>query len=209
MSNKTLSIAAVFLILSVAAGFCLNAVFDKAGTMAETKAGTQAGEAVSSDIHTISLEELKNSIKGFKGDICADYQDYSDSLEDMKDIAVLIVRASVTGQLQYSDMSVQSTLAVSETWKGDTFNQIRVYQFGTIGGEKVLSPDKEYILFLGKQTDGEKDTFFINGGEQGIIIIDNGIINPIDSVIKKDLKKIEKEMGATFSLEFFEESIKE
>ncbi len=203
MKKTKFTFATGLIILSIISVLSYNAIFNKTESEAEIKNDNVAY----SDIETISSEELKNIGKDFSGEIEADYQDYSDSLEDMKDIAVLIVRATVTEQIQYSDMSVQSRVEVSKTLKGDSFDQIRIYQLGTIGEDNVLSPDKEYLLFLGKQTDGEKDTFFINGGEQGIIAIDNNKIDPVDPVIKKDLEEVKKEMGDSFSLESLEENM--
>lgn len=137
-------------------------------------------------VETVTLENAKLG-KNIK--VQADYADYSGSLEDMKNKAVIVVEATVAGQMQYSDMSVLSTLDIEKSFKGKKFDKVRLFQLGNIGDANVLNVGQKYILFLGKQTDGEEDTFFVTGGEQGIVNITGNIINAKDPVMRKELSK--------------------
>lgn len=118
--------------------------------------------------------------------------DYSDSLKEMKQNSDIIVVGKVISQEQFSHISVKSTVSVSEKLKGkDIASNISIFQLGNLSDPtELLQPNKEYTLFLGKQSDDKSDTYYIKGAHQGAFLHDNGkLVNP-DKVMKDELKKM-------------------
>ncbi len=124
--------------------------------------------------------------------IDGDVLDYSGSLKEMKQNSDIIVVGKVTSQEQFSHVSVKSTVSVSEKLKGkDIASNITIFQLGNLSEPtELLQLNKEYTLFLGKQSDDKPDTYYIKGAHQGAFLHDNGkLVNP-DKVMKDELKKM-------------------
>lgn len=100
-------------------------------------------------------------------DFHALYGDRASSLDEMAKQSSLIVVAKVIDQSAASTVATANRLQVMRTIAGKTFEEITVYQIGQPGEEDLLTVGDTYFLFLGKQTDGKEDTFYIKGGHQG------------------------------------------
>lgn len=100
--------------------------------------------------------------------IGVDYADGVKTITELKAVSDLIVYACAAAQVQVSEYAVQTTMEVYQTRKGDSVGTISVNQMGSIGASGVLKPGQAYLLFLGKQTDDEPETYFIKGGMQGL-----------------------------------------
>lgn len=133
-----------------------------------------------------SLQDLKNK----NIEIDATYADGASSLEDMKGKADKIVDGVVESQVQYSPVSVESTLSVKANIKGKEFHKVKIYQIGVIGDPEVLQLDKEYVLCLGNQGKSDENIYYIKGGIQGVFLIDNEKIVTYDSIMKNDIIKL-------------------
>jgi hypothetical protein len=126
----------------------------------------------------------------------ASYNDYSDSLKVLKKASDAIVVGKL---ISYNSLQlgVVSEVAVSNTLKGEKIDKIKIYQMGKVNDDGTISGDvlelgKEYILFLGKQEDDQKDTFYVKGGMQGAFLNDGGKLNNKDNTMKEEINKLIK-----------------
>ncbi|WP_219835123.1 hypothetical protein [Paenibacillus sp. R14(2021)] len=147
---------------------------------------TSDAEATYQTSPTVAITPSVNNNSSRVVNVDADYSDGVTTIDDLKKNADLIVYGQVTSQIQYSDSAVQSTINVNKHRKGIAPEVIKVFQLGVVGSDDVLSPGQSYLLFLGKQTDDQADTFFIKGGTQGQIQIDQNKLYFKDALMKKD-----------------------
>ncbi len=158
----------------------------------ETNQQKAANNYITTTVYTMdvnqSLEEFAN--KGIK--IEASYRDGSASLEEMKNNSDKIIDGIVESQVQFSPISVESTISVKKNIKGNKFDKIKVYQLGTIGDSEVLQENKKYVLCLGNQGKPNENIYYIKGGMQGIFLIDNNNVVAYDNIMKKDIEKFDK-----------------
>lgn len=141
--------------------------------------------------------------------VYACYGDGSFTLKEMKDKAKQIVSGVVLEQKQFSQMSVVSTVKVTDTIRGKDFDSIEIYQLGRIGDEEVLSEGTDYILFLGIQGGNpDENEFYIVGGIQGIFTKKDDDIKAFDYTMANDLKKISQEDKIKSKTEFFDNFMK-
>jgi len=105
----------------------------------------------------------------------------------MKDSAYVIAVGEVVSQHEPSRVAVGSVIQINKVYKGNPQEEIIVTQVGQINEETVLEQGKTYLLFLGDQE--VENTYYVKGGEQGIILIDNEVLKPQDYIMKEDLNK--------------------
>ena len=114
--------------------------------------------------------------------VTATYMDGSATIAEMAASSKLIAVVQVTSRAQYSPAAVAVTATVTRVIKGEApKEEIVIFQLGNLGfiqqmrqvsrlsdGMDGLLNEREYLLFLGKQDDGQAHTFFIRAGTQGI-----------------------------------------
>jgi len=87
------------------------------------------------------------------------------------------VVAEVDIREQRSPVAVGSKLKVARTIKGKAPKEPVVLQLGSLGDSSspgLLRYGRTYLLFLGKQGDGDPRTFFVKGGVEGIFVEEAG-----------------------------------
>lgn len=90
----------------------------------------------------------------------------------------LIVVAAVSDQSQFSPVAVSTALTVEKAIKGTLPEEpVTVFQLGALGDAGILQKGMRYVLFLGKQTDSEPNTFFVKGGHEGIFFASAGTLH--------------------------------
>jgi len=126
----------------------------------------------------------------------ADYGDYSSSLKEMKENADLIVIGKPVSVIKRGEYGVTSNIEVISTLKGKKFDAIKLMQLGKVDQNlrtdgDVLPFNQTYILFLGKQEDGEPNTFYVRAGWQGAFLEDaNGKLWSNDSTMNDELNTL-------------------
>lgn len=112
--------------------------------------------------------------------------DYTYDIKEMRDESDLIVVGEVISQYEPSRATVGSVVRVNKVFRGEQSDEIVVFQFGQINEETVIEPNKTYLFFLGSQNiEGQ---YYTKGGEQGIFLIDNGILRPQDIIMKEEFE---------------------
>ncbi|GEM_PF-6207501 len=130
--------------------------------------------------------------------IDATYGDYSDSLEEMRKNADVILIGKPVSVFEQREYGVISNVEVEETLKGQSFEKIRLYQIGRVDEEMksvgdVLEFGQTYVLFLGKQEDGEPDTYYVKAGWQGAFLQhSDGTLSNKDSTMSKELTALQR-----------------
>jgi hypothetical protein len=141
---------------------------------------------VSSDVLTANSNHQK--VKPTKMMIEVDYADMVTTIDDLRNNSDLIVYGRVISHEQFSDYAVTSTVAVTKVKRGEVPDSetITVFQIGTLYSSEVLTINKPYLLFLGKQSDDQDDSYFIKGGLLGIAEVDHNQLFFYDKIIRKD-----------------------
>ncbi|WP_127531782.1 hypothetical protein [Paenibacillus kobensis] len=207
--NKRLFAIVLVTLMATTLGmfFCINNNndVDVKGEAANAKiAGTESNVRV---VGTVSMEDLKNTLDQSEVSFVDGlYVDGATNIMDLKKNAELIILGTAISQELPSKIAVATKVKVTKTLKGKQQDEIIIYQFN---GEEVLIPGEEYYLFLGKQTDGQENSFFIKGGFQGLFDKSDRIQSR-DGVINESMKELYKEKAAGESdTEFFERWIAE
>lgn len=120
------------------------------------------------------------------------YVDVVQSITDLIREADLIVRGTVVSQHQVSHVAVASTVEIARSARGTAPDgSLTIFQLGRLGldDEDLLTPGVEYLLFLGKQGDGNPNTFYIKGGNQGIFSVHSGRLSGRDGRLTGQLTK--------------------
>lgn len=107
--------------------------------------------------------------------IDAAYMDGSGTLQEMKEKSDLIIIGKPVSVFEQRKYGVLSNIQVMETLKGNKYDTIKIYQLGAVDENlnsigDVLQFNQTYFLFLGKQQDGQPDTFYVKAGLQGAFL---------------------------------------
>lgn len=121
------------------------------------------------------------------------YLDNCETLKELKENSELIIEGEVEKQEDFGLASILSTVKVKKAYKGENFEEIEVLQ---LKDGSALDLEKEYVLFLGKQTD-DSGKFFIKGGFQGKFTKTGEKIENTDTVMQKELEKLKKNYKST------------
>jgi len=141
--------------------------------------------------------EAASSAPSFEA-INATYGDYSASLEEMRKNADVILIGKPVSVFEQREYGVISNVEVKETLKGQSFEKIRLYQIGRVDEEvksvgDVLEFGQTYVLFLGKQEDGEPDTYYVKAGWQGAFLQHaDGSLSNKDSTMSEELTALQR-----------------
>lgn len=144
---------------------------------------------VATTVYTAEPDQVLKDFSNKNIEIEALYTDGSSSLEMIKNKSDKIINGIVESQIQFSPLSVESTISVKKNIKGKEFEKIKVYQLGTIGDSEVLQLNKEYVLCLGNQGKPNENIYYIKGGIQGMFLIDSNNVEAYDNIMKKDIEK--------------------
>jgi len=150
--------------------------------------------------------------------VTATYMDGSATIAEMAASSKLIAVVQVTSRAQYSPAAVAVTATVSRVIKGEAPKEdIVIFQLGNLGfiqqmrqvsrlsdGMDGLLNEREYLLFLGKQDDGQPHTFFIRGGMQGIFYAEGDYIVTGDARFAAEISRA----GVTGGLSALEAHVK-
>ena len=102
------------------------------------------------------------------------------------------------------ELGVVSKVSVLKTLKGKKFDEIYIYQVGNIDENNtilygdVLELNKEYVLFLGKQSEGKDNEFYVKAGKQGAFLNENGKVKNKDKTMQDDIKNIHKDKKSEY-----------
>ncbi|MBJ6360937.1 hypothetical protein ACFOQM_06435 [Paenibacillus sp. GCM10012307] len=131
--------------------------------------------------------------------------DTSQSIEEMSIKSDLIIKGRVVSQEQFSSIVTHSTIEIIEQWKGNSDTEtVIVYQLS----DETLELDKQYILFLGKQEEEKENSYYIKGGHQGDLLIDNGDLISHSSIISNELINLASEKSRSSRESSVEEKLK-
>jgi len=112
---------------------------------------------------------------------------YSDGYKSLDDLIInsdLVVQCTIKDQQYHkSGFSIISTLNVVKIASGDVNVAKADIDVLQIKGDNELKPNKEYILFLGKQDQVSNQYYIVGYGTQGIFVIDNNQITPVDEIM--------------------------
>ncbi|MCD9020572.1 hypothetical protein [Cohnella silvisoli] len=136
-----------------------------------------------------------NKVVPLQGVMAVDgiYGDISRSLQEMQENSDTIVYGTVLSQEHPNDMVVLSNVEVIKQWKGEVTHQtVIIHQFAS----DALEVGKNYYLYLGKQGGAKENSYFIKGGHQGDILVDNGKLVSHDSTIKDEITKLESDVSS-------------
>jgi hypothetical protein len=150
--------------------------------------------------------------------VTATYIDGSATVAEMAAGSKLIAVVQVTSRAQYSPVAVAVTATVTRVIKGEApKEEIVIFQLGNLGfiqqmrqvsrlsdGKDGLLNEREYLLFLGKQDDGQPHTFFIRGGMQGIFYAEGDYIVTGDTRFAAEISRA----GVTGGLSALEAHVK-
>ena len=146
------------------------------------------------------------------------YMDGSATIAEMAAGSKLIAVVRVVSRAQYSPAAVAVTAKVTRVIKGEApKEEIIIFQLGNLGfirqiqqfgqlsdGMDGLLNEREYLLFLGKQDDGQPHTFFVRGGTQGIFYAEGSHIVTGDTRFAAEISRA----GVTGGLSALEDHVK-